>query len=433
MAESSHSRWPRRLLVLGLLLLLTLAGALIGCHLWVEYHFHAAQQDANRLQFALAREHLRLCLKIGPRSYRAHYLAAQTARRAGDYEVAEQHLDECQCLVGANPEIRLERALLEVQQGELDGLDAQLHALVDQGHPDTLLILEALTKGFLSTRRFNEALACLKLWLARQPDDTQALSMHAWIYAENHKYPHAIADYEHILRVDPDNEKARLNLADSLLRAKRPYDALPHLERLHDRLSASPAVLAGLARCYQDTGKHQEAKRLYEELLSQQPNHSMALMGRGKVALAEGHPEEAETYLRRAVEVDPSFGEAHYTLYLCLVQAGKTQEAERQQAKLREVERDLHRFFELMNKEISQRPQDPKLLCEAGILSLRYGEHKAGLQWLYRALKYDPHYADAHQVLADYYERNGDPGRASQYRKLASPAPGSSAEAGNAK
>ena len=192
-------------------------------------------------------------------------------------------------------------------------------------------------------------------------------------------------------------------------------------------------MLAGLARCYQEAGEQETAKRLYDELLAQQPNHAMALTGWAKLAMFEGRLEEAESSLRRALAVDPSLGEAHYSLYLCLVRAGKTREAERQRLKLSQVKHDLHRIFELMNREIPQRPHDPKLLCETGIISLRYGELEAGLHWLYSALKYDPRYRDAHSALADYYERTGDHERASQHHKFASVQPEQSKEAGHGK
>src|SRR5262249_20196562 len=134
-------------------------------------------------------------------------------------------------------------------------------------------------------------------------------------------------------------------------------------------------------------------------------------------------PADAEADLRRAIDADPSYREAHYTLYLCLVQQGKAREAEGQAAKLKQVEQDLKRLFELVNADIPRNPHDPALLYEVGMICARKNEPQGALYWLHNALKKDIGYRPAHQALADCYERLGDKERAAHHRQLGAPAP----------
>src|SRR5947209_3228448 len=82
------------LLILGLLLPIGL-GVYSGLQgVRAEYHLRAARRALERPDLNKAQAHLALCLDLSPQSAEAHFLAAQAARRLGDYETAEHHLNE---------------------------------------------------------------------------------------------------------------------------------------------------------------------------------------------------------------------------------------------------------------------------------------------------------------------------------------------------
>jgi tetratricopeptide (TPR) repeat protein len=296
-----------------------------------------------------------------------------------------------------------------------------LRTLVEDGHPDKLLILEAVTRGYVRGRRTEEALGCLKRWLEFEPDDAAALALRARIYDENKSYQAAITDYAHILSVDADNDAARFGLANALLAFKQPREAFGHFQVLKEHHYPKPDVLAGLARCHQEFGEIDEARKLFDALLANYPDHAPALTERAKLALADQQTDEAEVLLRRALQHDPAYREAHYTLYLCLKQAGKEEEAAKQNEKRKQVEADLMRLFELMNHEIPHNPQNPDLMHEVALICLRNSAPDMALFWLRRALRYDPEHRASHQALADYFESIGQHQQAAEHRKRASP------------
>src|SRR5262245_40387194 len=86
-----------RLTWLGLVLLalVGVAGYRVGWHLWALSHSRAAQRSLQRHDLTGAQAHLALCLEVWPDSAETHFLAARTARRAGDEEEMRLHLKEC--------------------------------------------------------------------------------------------------------------------------------------------------------------------------------------------------------------------------------------------------------------------------------------------------------------------------------------------------
>ena len=136
-------------LLTGLLLVLVGSlGWLGGSALWVRWDRGEAEKALAEYDFAEARRRLARCITIHPRDPELRMLAAQTARRDGDPDFAEQQLDVHRDLIGElSPGEALERALLMVQRGNVRKvLDALIEDL-DLHHPESEHILEALVMG----------------------------------------------------------------------------------------------------------------------------------------------------------------------------------------------------------------------------------------------------------------------------------------------
>src|SRR5437899_1883942 len=135
----------RSFLVLVLLVGVGFTAYLASNHLWAAYHLGAARQALEQERFAQARSSLKLCLEVWPKSSEAHLLAAQAARRAGEYEEARLHLQFCEQLGGLPEAAAREGALLQAQEGPVDLAEDYLLPLLRQEDAQTPLILEALT------------------------------------------------------------------------------------------------------------------------------------------------------------------------------------------------------------------------------------------------------------------------------------------------
>src|SRR5947199_372778 len=87
----------------------------------------------------------RRCL---PMDADALLLAARAARRARAYDEAQRALEKYQQVRGLDDAGSLEELLLSAERDVEQVVDA-CRQYVERGHPDTPLILEALTRGYL--------------------------------------------------------------------------------------------------------------------------------------------------------------------------------------------------------------------------------------------------------------------------------------------
>src|SRR5262249_3947507 len=326
---------------------------------------------------AEARSHLACCLGVWPNNGRVHFLMAQAARRAGDLDDAARCLRRAEQAGWGVEAIDLEKTLAGVQQGELERVEPVLVSFVQRDHPDKLLILEALAQGCRRTYQLPRALAHLDAWLGIQPDSVRALVWRGETLLLVGRDRDALADYRKAVELDPQEDEARLKVAELCLVFHQHEEASTHFTELLKRHPDQGEALLGLARCRAEQGDTAGAVDLLDRLLSLQPEHAGALAERGKIALDAGSPQDAEGWLRKAARVAPFEHETLYTLRRCLTVNGHTKEAEECRARIRRVEEDRKRLDEL-RAGIMTAPHDAALRREMGLILLRNGQDKEG-------------------------------------------------------
>jgi tetratricopeptide (TPR) repeat protein len=399
--------------------MLVVAGLAAVLVLWPTYHYRVAQRALERGDLDSAQHHLEACLRVWPWSASVQLLAARTARRRDALLEARRHLTACQKLGGVTPTSSLEWKLLRIQEGELDRFENDLQSLVHQHHPDQVLILEALARGYQTALRLSDFLHTVDLLLDLQPDHFQAHFWRGQAAESLGRADDALVSFQKAVDLNPQAEDARLRLAITLERLGHPREAQAHYEYLRQRQPDNPEILLGLAHCRRDAHELDEARQLLDQLLKVYPDYVPALVERGRVAFHLESTHAAEVWLQRAVTAGPHDPEAHRLLLVYLEALGKTDAANQCRAALRQIEGDIARSASLM-LQVMDAPHDAALRSEVGILLLRLGQEEEGLHWLATALAEDPGHTPAHKALADYYERAGQPERAALHRRQGS-------------
>jgi predicted Zn-dependent protease len=400
-------RRPRSALVaLAVLLFLGLTAVVGVHHLLALHHFRAAQRASERHKLREARRHLEKCLRAWPSRAEVHLLTARVARRAGDLDDADRHLHECERLDNGRSEaLKLEAILLQTQAGDFSPqMERHLLAQAGQNDDEAPLILEALAHGYAETLRLPAALQCLNRVVEQQPDNGVALALRGWVKERQSKYD-AVNDYRLALELDPNDEQTRLRLAESLFTFGRPEQAALEFTTLARSGVFSDEVRLGLARCHAQRGELAAAEEELDALLADAPGHVGALCERGRLALEADQGALAEGCLRRALAQEPTDRDANHLLFQALRQQGKEDAAREQQEQTRRVLADLKRIGEIYNVDMPNRPRDPALHCELGVLYLRYGKDKLGVHWLRSALRENPNYEPARRALDKYNQR----------------------------
>jgi tetratricopeptide (TPR) repeat protein len=399
---------------------LVLAGA--SPFLWAGYHWYAGQAALKRYHSAEALRHLDACLRVWPwsRSERVYLLAARAARRAGDFPGAFERLQQMQSLLGdPSPETLLEWSLLHAAGGDLENVEGYLLDQLRQDSPHLLLILEALSEGYLQMGRHDDALRSMDEWLARDPDNVRALFLRSNVNRQAGSWTKVAPDLRRVVELDPELGQARWWLAVALVNIGRYEEAVGHLEILRQRQPDDVDVLVRLAMCRHRMGRVREAHALLDEVLSWSPNHGLALLTCGQIAHGNGQLPEAEKWLRRAAAALPYDYKAHWSLTQCLREQGKTEQAEVEEAYANRLRDRWERYSEITKHQMSQRRNDPALYCEAARLLFELGNPEGGKNWLCNALLIDQQYAPALTAMADYYDRQGDGATAEEYRRRA--------------
>ena len=190
---------------------------------------------------------------------------------------------------------------------------------------------------------------------------------------------------------------------------------------LRDALRIDPGYLPArlkLAEVLLNLGRFDESREMCQAVLKDNPQTAPAYYWLGRVAAAKGQGALAEEQYRKACELWPSYGTAHYALALAYQKDGQAGEAQRQMA-----------AFQKYKADSDPQPEDPMLeavrsldnsalahlmkgvdLENAGQMEQAIAEHE-------EAVRQDPKLVQAHANLIALYGRAGQPEKAErEYR-----------------
>jgi tetratricopeptide (TPR) repeat protein len=129
--------------------------------------------------------------------------------------------------------------------------------------------------------------------IAAQSDDSEALAHRGWLFSQKKKWPEAIADLEHFLRLRPGDSDACWHLGEA----------------------------------YEEAGKLAGAMVAYGRLLERDPENHEARFQRGRVALASAQPGAAADDFSRILAVLPDLNRARYRRAQAMIRLGRHREA----------------------------------------------------------------------------------------------------------
>ncbi len=133
----------------------------------------------------------------------------------------------------------------------------------------------------------------------------------------------------------------RLAMQDTALKLYR-----TSISESKQQLSPFPWAYLNLAKLLRQMGRDAEAFALLEEAERLCPEgHALSMLG--QMLSARNQAERAEAVLRRAVELDPSIPDAHYSLAMVLRGSGRIEEAQA----------EIQRFLEAKQVEEKNKPR----------------------------------------------------------------------------
>ena len=195
--------------------------------------------------------------------------------------------------------------------GDTAGADAAYAQHVRHATRDPRLLEPALA---LAEGRIAAAEPLLRQHLKQFPTDVAAIRMLAEVAARIGRHGDAEALLARCLELAPSFHAARHNYAVVLHKNNRPAQALEQVDHLLALDPRSPAYRNLKAVVLARLGEHGQALALYEALLVEYPRQPRAWMSFGHTLKTAGRTADAVAAYRRAIALEPTLGEAYWSL-----------------------------------------------------------------------------------------------------------------------
>jgi tetratricopeptide (TPR) repeat protein len=234
-----------------------------------------AQGESGRTAQAIAS--LRRAISLKPDSVDAWRVLADYLDAAGDS--AEADRARARYLKAATKDPRLMEAAAALVENDLPRADARLRA-----------------------------------HLARFPTDIAALRMLAEVAGRLRRYADAQSLLERCLELAPSFDAARHNYAVVLNRQGKAAAALPQVDALLAKEPRNPGYLNLKAAVLANLGNYGESIEVYEKVLKDFPQQPKIWMSYGHSLKTSGRQDDSVAAYRRAIAMQPTLGEAYWSL-----------------------------------------------------------------------------------------------------------------------
>lgn len=287
-----------------------------------------------------------------------------------------------------------------------------------QRHPSDAAVAKELALGYFHANRLAEAEPYFERWCEANPNDPEPYIQRIGMWEKWSRLPNAISDARRVLALRPDNKKLHQRLTNWLRSVGQSDETERECLLFLNRWPGDPWVLSVQATVCQRTERPKEAAAIVDELIRHYPPRDFpeAYVLRGTLYIEANLPAEAVPVLQRAAAIPgPHRRAALNELAKALDQIGQHQEAEKIMRGARLLQEQ-----DFLSAMTGASGSDRVSVCAQARLAeemLNAGQTENGLRLLANLLKQDPDFGAAHRVLADYYDKQGQPERAAEHRR----------------
>ena len=246
-----------------------------------------------------------------------------------------------------------------------------------QHNPNSPEGLEVLGDALKESSHSQEAIDILQRAIRANPATFKAHYDLGAVLGRSNQLQAAIRELRVAVKLNPDSPDARYQLARLLSRDKEDAASKEQLARFsalkeeEERQSKAGFFINRASAAFQQ-GHAEEARENYEQALALQP-HDPKLHYNLAIALSKSNAADEQRELRKAIELDPNFFEAHSQLGSSLLSAGRLAEAE-------------HEFRVAEGLD----PSSPEALNNLGTVFGREGKNEDAEKLFQRAIAADP-------------------------------------------
>jgi len=158
---------------------------------------------------------------------------------------------------------------------------------------------------------------------------------------------------------------------------------------------------------------------LYSAVIREYPEAAEAYFGLGRISLSRGQTAEARKDFRKACELFPTYGAAHYELAQVDRKLGKAEESQQEISLYLQHRTLVPPIEDPLRDELRQLDQAAPSLLERGVELKEAGRVEDAIAATERALQLDPTLVQAHVNLITLYGETGDLRKAGEHYQAA--------------
>ena len=275
-----------------------------------QYALAVAQRHQHKWELALAT--LSQILELKPKFGRAHQEVGYNQLAKKDYVCAKAAFEQA---IAADPSLinswkylaklyqdsgnHTRLAPIQEQITFLDGLPAELLAVISYLSEDKLADAERLCKHFLRTDKTH----------------VEGMRLLAEISTRNKIYDEAEFLLESCVEFDPKHRNARIQYGNILLRMQKFAKAHEQAELLLGQYPHDTHIIRSLhAAACSGIGKNDDAIQSYKLLMKQHPTDHLFPVSLAHVHKSNGDIDEAVALYRQAYHIKRDYGDAYWSL-----------------------------------------------------------------------------------------------------------------------
>jgi arylsulfatase A-like enzyme/tetratricopeptide (TPR) repeat protein len=236
--------------------------------------------------------------------------------RAGELILEEKYGEASLALESAlREEPTIPQALLllstcYVELGRGEEAKAKLDVLL-KDNPESVQALISLANILLEEGKTEDVIALCKRTLSVDDKNTQAYTLIGEVFLERENYVEALPYFEKAVETQPKITRTRLNMAACLVGSKKYDRAEAELNAVIRDSSKFPLAHYNLGLLYEEQGKLEEARAAYAEEVASFPQEYKARFNLGKVLFRLGDRVGSLEQMREVVKIAPKLAEGH--------------------------------------------------------------------------------------------------------------------------
>jgi tetratricopeptide (TPR) repeat protein len=311
----------------------------------------------------------------------AHLTRSSALLAMGDRDKAREELDFIAKAYPQNPEARYQVGYLALQDKDYKKAE-QVFGDLYKASPDDRRGFIGVTETMIAQGHMNDAIKETEKAVQREPERRDLKLYLANDYKRAERYDDAIKIYQMLLDKEPKNPDLLFREAETL-RLKGDLNAsMENFRKCSQAAPADTTCLTLLAMILQGTGRDDQAKPIYEQILKITPDHPVALNNLAYIKAQEGVDlDQALTMAQRAVQRAPGSLDLNDTLGWVYIKKNLSENA-------------VHIFSDLVQKD----PNNPTFHFHYAMALAQKGDKPGAKNEYEKALSHKPSKAEEQAI-----------------------------------